>query len=172
MNQKEFALHYKNLYKPLCMFALRIVEDTEAADDVVQEAFASVWRRLNESESEPANFRSYTYMAVRNQALMHLRALRPEDSIDELAGSLADVTDEEIDMSERDALVWQAVDDLPQRCREIFLMSKRDGLTYAEIAAELGLSVKTVENQISKALKNLRSVLQRHGGRVFFLPFL
>ena len=64
------------------------------------------------------------------------------------------------------------VDGLPSRCREVFLMSKRDGLSNVEIAAELGISVKTVENQMTKAFARLRSALTASGGKAFFLPFL
>ena len=68
-----------------------------------------------------------------------------------------DLTEEErIIRSERDARLWTAIDHLPTERKKIFLLSKRDGLTYQEIATELGISIKTVEHQISKALKTLR----------------
>jgi RNA polymerase sigma-70 factor (ECF subfamily) len=89
-----------------------------------------------------------------------------------LSESLEEITNEEIDTSERDARLWQALDNLPDRCREIFLLSKRDGLSNAEIASELGISIKTVENQITKAYKALRGELSSRSGAVFFLPFL
>ena len=82
-----------------------------------------------------------------------------------------DVEQEDIDTSERDAAVWKAIDELPERCRHIFLMSKRDGLSNEEIAVELGLSVKTVKNQLTKALSRLRESLGK-GRKPFFLPFL
>jgi RNA polymerase sigma-70 factor (ECF subfamily) len=73
----------------------------------------------------------------------------------DLEGIISDK--EAVDRSEREAKVWEIINDLPDRCREVFLMSKRDGMTYNEIAEELGISVKTVEHQISKALKKLRN---------------
>ncbi|MDE5786170.1 MAG: sigma-70 family RNA polymerase sigma factor, partial [Duncaniella sp.] len=79
--------------------------------------------------------------------------------------------DEQIDTSLRDARIWKAIDELPERCREIFLMSKRDGMTNDEIAEELDLSVKTVKNQMTKAFARLRAVLAP-GYKPFFLPFL
>jgi RNA polymerase sigma-70 factor (ECF subfamily) len=81
------------------------------------------------------------------------------------------VSDEDIDLSQRDALLWRAVDALPERCREIFLMSKRDGMSGAEIAEELGISPKTVENQITKAYRSLRDTLNP-SIHLFFFPFL
>ena len=108
------------------------------------------------------------YGAVRNQAISRIRARNNSVAAD----MAAEVSDEEMDTSVRDAEVWNAIDRLPPHCREIFLLSKRDGLTYTEIADELGISVKTVENQISKALKTLRGSLQPRLGKIFFLPFL
>lgn len=67
-----------------------------------------------------------------------------------------DSSEEQIRIAERDARLWTAIDKLPPERRKIFLLSKRDGLKYQEIADELHISVKTVENQISKALKSLR----------------
>ena len=70
---------------------------------------------------------------------------------------MEDLTEEErIIRSERDARLWTAIDHLPTERKKILLLSKRDGLTYQEIATELGISIKTVEHQISKALKTLR----------------
>ena len=69
--------------------------------------------------------------------------------------------EEDILRSERDARLWDAIDRLPPERKKIFLLSKRDGLKYQEIAEELNLSVKTVENQMSKALKALRETAIR-----------
>ena len=82
--------------------------------------------------------------------------------------SVADISDEDIDTSERDAVLWTAIDALPERCRDIFLMSKRDGMSNAGIAAELGISVKTVENQMTKAFSRLREA----GTKSVFPAFL
>lgn len=80
------------------------------------------------------------------------------------------ISDEQaVDSSSREAELWTAIEQLPERCREIFLMSKRDSMTYREIAEELCLSEKTVEHQISKALKTLRG---KKGDFFFLLPFV
>lgn len=71
-----------------------------------------------------------------------------------MEGALSD--DDAMERSLHEAELWTAIDSLPRRCREVFLMSKRDGKRYREIAEELGISEKTVEHQISKALKTLR----------------
>ncbi|MDE6542096.1 MAG: RNA polymerase sigma-70 factor [Muribaculaceae bacterium] len=169
MTTREFEKEFKRLYLPLGMYALRIVGDTSAAEDIVQEAFISIWQSVGvEGAEAPANFKAYMYRAVRNGCISHLRQQKHPE---ELQPDLPQPDEAEIDTSERDARIWQAVDALPERCREIFLMSKRDGLSNDEIAEELGLSVSTVKNQMVKAMSRLRDALST-GHRPFFLPFL
>ena len=84
---------------------------------------------------------------------------------------ISDVGGDEIDTSIRDAKIWKAIDNLPEKCRNVFLMSKRDGLSNEEIADELGISIKTVKNQLTKAFGRLREALS-DGHKPFFLPFL
>ena len=96
-------------------------------------------------------------MTVRNRSLDHLRrkglpteSLKPNDTY----GIIDDEDAQE--RSEAEARLWTAIDSLPPKCREVFILSKRDGLKYEEIAEELDLSVNTVRNQISKALKMIK----------------
>ncbi len=107
------------------------------------------------------------YRAVRNACLSHLR--NKKEFLDETY--LPEVSEEDIDTSQRDARIWNAIDSLPEKCREIFLMSKRDGLSNEEIAEELDISIKTVKNQMTKAFSRLRGALSG-GHKPFFLPFL
>jgi RNA polymerase sigma-70 factor (ECF subfamily) len=101
-------------------------------------------------------------MTVRNRCLDQLRkkgipteSLKPYDTY----GLIDDDDAQERSLTE--ARLWTAIDSLPEKCREVFVMSKRDGLKYEEIAEELGLSVNTVRNQISKALKILKEGAQK-----------
>lgn len=159
--EAEFRLHYR----ALGMYALRILGNVDEAEDAVQQVFATLFERA--AELDVHNIRLYAYRAVRNEALRRLElASRMVEAAD-----LPEVCEEDIDTSERDARIWSAIDALPERCREVFLLSKRDGLSNADIAAELGISVKTVENQMTKALSRMRGTL-RPGLSVFFLPFL
>lgn len=148
------------------MYALRITGDIDTAEDVVQDSFARAWS-LFSSGGNVEDFSKYIYRAVHNNALMALRdnKIASDTEIPE------DVTDEAIDTSERDARLWTAIDRLPTRCREIFLMSKRDGMTYNQIAEELHLSVKTVEHQVSKALREMREAIQKTAYRIYLLFF-
>lgn len=144
-------------YRPLCMFALHYLQDADLVEDLVQECFTVLWEKL-EQGADVANRRAYLYMSVRNRCLDHLRrkglpteSLKPYDTY----GIIDD--DDAEERSVMEAKLWTAIDSLPEKCRQVFLMSKRDGLKYEEIAEELGLSVYTVRNQISKALNVLKN---------------
>ena len=144
-------------YRPLCLYALHYLQDTDMAEDVVQECFTTLWEKL-EQGTAVANRRAYLYMSVRNRCLDSLRrkgipteSLKPYDTY----GIIDD--DDACERSHIEAKLWTAIDSLPEKCRQVFLMSKRDGLKYEEIAEELGLSVNTVRNQISKALNTLKN---------------
>lgn len=154
LSAKEFEEHFRCLYRPLNMYALRYTENLDDAEDIVQQAFSDVWEKLAQG-MHIQNLKAYMYQAVRNRSL-NLIANRQAPCENETP-DIEDQTEEErILQSERDARLWTAIDRLPTERRKILLLSKRDGLTYQEIANELNLSVKTVEHQISKALKALR----------------
>ena len=166
MTTKEFEIFFRKLYLPLGMYALRIVDDADVAEDMVQEAFMNTWERL-EGGLEISNFKAFMYRSVRNECLSYLSSLK------EKVGEefIPEAGEEEIDTSFRDARIWKAIDELPEKCRDIFLMSKRDGYSNEEIADELGISIKTVKNQMTKAFSRLREALNS-GHKPFFLPFL
>lgn len=143
-------------YRPLCLYALHYLQDTDLAEDIVQESYTALWEKLREG-SHIVNRKSYLYMMVRNRSLDYLRkkgipaeSLKPYDTY----GIIDD--DDAQERSQTEARLWTAIDSLPEKCREVFMMSKRDGLKYEEIAEELGLSVNTVRNQISKALRLIK----------------
>lgn len=168
----EFSKIYKQCYLPLCMYALRLLGDDAEARDVVQESFLAVWEKL-EDGLEISDIKGYLYRTVYNNALSLLRKRR--ESAGDASELLADEpTEDTVDTSERDAMLWESIDSLPARCREVFLLSKRDGLSNSAIAERLGVSVKTVENQMTKAFSRLRPAIRRRLGSapVFFLPFL
>ena len=166
MTSKEFETFFRRLYLPLGMYALRLVDDADIAEDLEQDAFMKAWLYVG-SGNDVGNFTSFMYRTLRNECLKYLRDRHEtlgEDSIPE-------ISEDDIDTSLRDARIWKAIDGLPEKCREIFLMSKRDGLTNEEIAEELGISIKTVKNQMTKAFSRLREALS-DGHKPFFLPFL
>ena len=148
------------------MYALRIVGDADTAEELVADSFSKVWQK-NVEGAEFKNFKSYMYQTVRNECLLYLRNKKETENIE----NIPEVMEESIDTSERDAKIWKAIDELPDKCRQVFLLSKSDGLSNEEIAEEMGISIKTVKNQMTKAFSRLREALSS-GHKPFFLPFL
>ena len=161
MKEINFNDLFRYNYRPLCLYALHYIQDVDLAEDIVQESYTALWEKLQDG-AQVLNRKSYLYMMVRNRCLDHIRkktipteSLKPNDTY----GIIED--DDAQERSQTEARIWTAIDNLPEKCREVFIMSKRDGLKYEEIAEELGLSVNTVRNQISKALKILKEGIHK-----------
>jgi RNA polymerase sigma-70 factor (ECF subfamily) len=156
-----FDTIFRAFYAPLVGLAERMLRQRETAEEIVQDVLLEVWRRRGDLVVEES-LRAYLYRATRNRVLNHIRhgevvqrtarMLRDEQVPQRTA--VADVMESEIDEAVR-----EAVGALPDRCREVFELSRQHGLKYAEIAVTLGISVKTVEAQMGKALRVLREKL-------------
>ena len=158
-----FEAFVREQHPALCAYAYRYVRSREAAEEVVQDVLFRVWcrrDRLTEIELVP-----YVYGSVANAAISHVRterAIRARDlHLTQLAADFgpADQGDAGSDLN---AHVRRAIEALPKRTRLVFLLSRDAGLTYAAIAERLGISPKTVENQIVRALRILRGALKPH----------
>lgn len=167
MTSHEFDSFFRKLYLPLGMYALRILDDAKSAEDIVEDTFIKVWQIIEEGK-EIADFKAYMYRMVRNACISYIRNRKEMVGLEFVP---EEDDDEAVDTSERDARIWKAIDELPEKCREVFLLSKRDGLSNEEIAEKMNISVKTVKNQMTKALARLRESLSP-GHKPFFLPFL
>lgn len=134
----------------------------EAAADLVQDLFLTLWERC-EAGGLPALTPAYLYTAARNRALKHLRHRRVVARWAEQASLAPRPTgpgaDADVRAREVAEAIRGAIDALPERCREIFLLSREHQMSYATIAEVLGISVKTVETQMWRALKALRESL-------------
>lgn len=153
----DISLAFKLYYRPLCLYATHYLCDIDSAEDVVQDCFVRLIEAEREGKTHILDVRAYLYAAVRNRCLNCLRDrngaqsnLSPVD----LEGVISD--EEASDASLHEAKLWTTIDSLPDKCREVFLMSKQRGMKYKEISAELGISEKTVEHHVSKALRLLR----------------
>ena len=152
-----FDILFKRYYRQLCLYAAHYLKgDIAASEDIVQDCFVKLWQQ--EAKRDITDKRAFLYSTVRNACIDTLRRQHPEMTNIDPSDLEEIISDEEaIDRSEQEAKVWEIIDALPDRCREVFLMAKRDGMTYNEIAEALNISVKTVEHQISKAMKKLRN---------------
>lgn len=160
MSQMENLFH--RYYRSLSIYALHYLKDLDAAEDIVQECFVDLWEKQFHELDDVKETKSYLYTMVRNRCVDILRKrgnISHDVQLNDLEDILPDEEDEE--RSHIEARLWTAIDSLPVRCREIFLLSKRDGMKYQEIADHLHISVKTVENQVRKALQVLRSKAEK-----------
>ena len=161
---KEYAFDFFfNYYYPgLCVYAQKMVSIPEQeAKDLVQNVFIKFW---NDREKTNILFsiRSYLFVSVKNKCLDLLRKKTKNLKVQEITNE-HDATDESFDtyvLSELETLFNKSLEKLPQRCREVFELSRFHGLKNREIAAKLNLSEKTVENQVTKALHILKEELK------------
>lgn len=160
--EEVFRAHYAGM----CAFVRRFVFAPDIAEELVQDVFFKLWTR-RETLSEIDALRTYLFRAARNTALNHLRRKKLENAWEEQEAARGEpittgATDDGASTSEVAVAVNEAIGRLPTRCREIFLMSREGGMTYGEIAHALGISIKTVETQMGRALKSLRLSLARY----------
>lgn len=157
---------FDRYYAPLCRFAEFWLRDRASAEEVVLDVYTHVWQHAAELRIT-VSVRAYLFRAVRNRALNRLRDDRLRDDrfsyipFEELGEVFASPESLQIETDEITQLVAEAVSQLPGRCRDIFLKSRSEQLSNAEIAAEMHISVKTVEAQMSKALRRLRGLLHK-----------
>jgi RNA polymerase sigma-70 factor (ECF subfamily) len=156
-----FDAIFRTWYGPLVGTAERMLRDRAVAEELVQDVMLELWRR-RETLTADGSAQAYLFQATRNRVLNHLRHLKIEQRSESEVRSEASSTphaDAAVVQEELDVAVQRAVQSLPERCREVFELSRVHGLKYAEIARTLGISVKTVEAQMGKALRTLRERL-------------
>lgn len=161
--QETFYKHYE----PLCKYAFTIVKEPHSCEDIVQETFLRVWeKKQNLIGSEELTW--YMYTAIRNNCLSFIEKKQKTvlgdfngQEIIDMPGERPSPTTKETDY---DTLLKEALTNLPPKCREVFVLSRVSNLTYKQIGDSLGISIKTVENQMCKALKILRAYIKQKQG--------
>lgn len=158
-----FEMLFRTYYQPLCNYAYTFVQNRDEAEEIVQSTFLSVWEKRENLEIRTA-VKPYLYAMVRNACLNVLKheKIKQQHAAVELAvaeKSVESVT-RTVMASELETRIYEAMEKLPQQCRLIFKLSRFEELKYSEIAEQLDLSVKTVENQMGKALKIMREQLK------------
>jgi len=160
--EERFAFEtiFRSRYQALVGFGARYTGSVATAEEVVQEVFLSLWRQR--AAMPPGDkLGAYLYRAVHNRALnlvRHERVIRTRNA-EFVEQPLSAAADESMLREEAERFVQAAVDRLPERCRLIFILSREQKLTYAEIAEVAGVSIKTVETQMGRALRSLRRAL-------------
>jgi RNA polymerase sigma-70 factor (ECF subfamily) len=158
-----FEMLFRTYYQPLCNYAYSFVQDKDEAEEIVQATFLSVWEK-RDTLTIHTGVKPYLYAMVRNASLNVLKheKIKQQHVVGELAvaeRSVESVT-RTVMASELESRIYKALDKLPEQCRLVFKLSRFEELKYAEIAEQLNISIKTVENQMGKALKIMREQLK------------
>ena len=163
-DEKAIDWLFRTYYASMCQTAYRILPDEHLVEDLVQDVFLEVWKKRKTLTIKTA-VSSYLRTATRNKTLNYIRDQKidfriapPKEDLKSkntlaIQTLVADDLQQEIDA---------AIDGLPARCRLVFVLSRFEEMSYQEIADQLGISIKTVEHQIGKALRILRGALQQY----------
>lgn len=150
---------FDNYYNMMCNKALSYVKNSNRAEDIVQDVLLNIWKKRTEINIH-STFKGYLLKSVTNRALNYVRDKKRPTS--ELTDQIMDKSlsiEEEMYYSETEQMILEYIDTLPPRCRQIFIMNRIDQMKYKEISHELGISIKTVEHHVAKALRFMREQL-------------
>ncbi len=169
--QKEaFEKLFRAYYGPLCIFSSRILEDEIAAEEIVQDFFVKLWEKRRTIQIE-TSAKNYFFRSVKNLCLNHIK--HEQIKLQHARKVISDAESNnygdqflEIDLKKD---IQESIASLPEKRREIFRLSREEGLKYREIAEKLNISIKTVEAQMGLAIKSLRDKLKKYNSFLFFL---
>ena len=158
---------FTQYYQILRAYALRYVQNQDAAEDIVQDVFFELWLRRNEIDFD-LPMKAYLFKSVLNKSRNYIYDKRVKDKIDDYLQSFVVYQEDSLLLKDLDREIKTYVESLPEQCHRIFIMSRSLNLKNKDIALRLGISIKTVEKQITKALSGLRSHLKKNGLLSFF----
>ncbi|HJZ40254.1 MAG TPA: RNA polymerase sigma-70 factor [Bacteroidales bacterium] len=166
-DEDMFEKAFHGYFEKICCFAGDYVTDREVAREIAQEAFIKLWE-LRATLEDGSDIPALLFTIARNYALNHLKHLTIREKYRNYSErnyvesqlnliALSDMQVEQIFGSDMQMKINKAIDDLPEKCKEVFMMSRNFAMSYKEIAEQLNISVRTVENHIAEALKRLRA---------------
>lgn len=159
-DKQAFKYIFDTYFAALCRFMYLYLGSTQEAEDIASDIFASLWENREKLEIR-ITFKAYLFQSAKNRCLNALRDRKTVLSLDDINGQetpLENITDS-LETEDLNFLIQEAILSLPDKCREVFLKSRTKNLTNQEIAASMDISIKTVEAQITKALKQIRKFL-------------
>lgn len=147
-------------YKKLCVYALSLTKDGQEAEDIVQNVMVRLWEKRKKI-NVTTSLNSYLHRSVYNEFIAQYRKSVKVSYLEKKHLEAIDslVEDDKLDMDNLMALVEKEISQLPNKCREIFLLNKKEGLTHTEIADHLGISIKTIEGHMTRAFHILNEKL-------------
>lgn len=172
-DDKSFEQLFNLYYGYLCAFATKIIEDEISAEEIVQDFFVKIWEKRCDIIIE-TSVKNYMFRSVKNHCLNHIKHNQIKQKHAELVISTAEKNnfkDNFIEVNLADDIA-RSIESLPEKRREIFRLSREDGLKYREIAEKMNISIKTVEAQMGLAFKQLREQLKKYNTILFFVTFL
>jgi RNA polymerase sigma-70 factor (family 1) len=162
-DKKAFEHLFNTYYQPLCRYAGAMLRDADEAEEAVQNLFFTIWSR-RETLQITSSFKSYVYRAVHNDCLNRIKHGKVKagyaSDYRQLMSGASLRGDQVLEARELGNRIREAMEALPEQCRQVFTLSRFASLKYQEIAGQLGISVKTVENHMGKALRLLRIKLK------------
>ncbi len=163
-NTKAFEALFHKYYGNLCLYATKILDNDQAAEEVVQDFFVKFWEK-KEQISIGTSIKNYLFKSVKNQCLNYIKhnAIKENYIAIKKSGIQQNPDFEEhfIEIGLEET-IEESINSLPEKRREIFLLSREEGLKYREIAKKLNISIKTVETQMGLAIKHLREKLKNY----------
>jgi len=162
-DKTAFESVFKTYYGKLCAYANQIVSDFDASEEIVQEMFFQLWQKSSFLIIE-TSLKSYLFRAVHNSCLNYIKHNKIKQAYSsQIIQTNSNSSDSQYSMDESDELldaIGKAVDKLPPERKKVFMMIRYEERKYQEVADILGISVKTVENQMGKAMQFLREALR------------
>ncbi len=167
--KKAFDEIYRRYWNPMFQSAYNVVRDWDACMDIIQELFIWIWS--HRSSMKVTTLKGYLFAAVKFKVANYIRYGKIRESFFDDVRKLGEPSvsvEESVEVKDLLVVIARFTGELPEKCREVFMLSRNEHLSNKEIAARLGISVKTVENQITVALKKLRSSLVRLSSFLLF----
>jgi RNA polymerase sigma-70 factor (ECF subfamily) len=161
---------FRRYYTPLGRTVNRMVNDQQATEDIVQDVFLKIWNNRKDL-SFTFSIKSYLYRAAINAALNYLEKNKRTVGLETeyYPEPTAEGVEDQLHFQEVESRVQEAIETLPPACKTIFVLSRYEEMSYREIADSLQISVKTVENQMGKALRQMRQYLSAYTRHLFSL---
>ncbi|MGX5820897.1 RNA polymerase sigma factor [Chitinophaga lutea] len=164
-DQAAFAQIYERHWRIIYAHVYKMLLDEEDAKDIVQEVFSEIW--LKRETGDYTNLGGYLYVAARNKVLNAIKKSKYRsaylDSLSRYAADFSNATLEQLQEKDMAAAIEREIQALPPRMREVFQLSRKENLSYKEIAERLGTSPKTVKKQMFKSLEQIRTNLKDSG---------
>ncbi len=174
-DEYAFKYFFDTYYDDLCNFANGYLRDEALSEEIVQDIFVYFWEK-RDSLHLTGSIKSYLFAASKNKTLNYLRNLKNQNRIikELIPGSepVTGSTDEYLELEELKRIIEEAIEILPPKCKAIWCLSRDQNKTNNEIATELGITVKTVENQMTIAIRKIKEFLLPYYDQIFILSIV